>query len=149
MSRLSVEIDLFTATGSAAVIAGGLVAAVARPLDLAKGSWLAAYLVLVCGVALIAIGIAQQRAPQPMSARFHAPQLTGWIAANALVIAGSLTDTPAVVDVGSILLLVVLAATWRAGLRLLGSKAPAAYAYLAVLTVLIVSVPIGMVLASR
>ncbi len=32
------------------VIVGGLVAAVAGPLGLAQGSWLAAYLVLVCGV---------------------------------------------------------------------------------------------------
>jgi len=41
--------------GAALVVVGGLVAAVTSPLALAKGSWLAAFLVLVCGVVLLAV----------------------------------------------------------------------------------------------
>ena len=54
---------MLTATGICSVALGGLVAAVAQPLDLAHGSWLAAYLVLVGGVAQGAMGQARFRRP--------------------------------------------------------------------------------------
>lgn len=38
---------ILTATGVGCVVLGGVIAAVTGPLDLAHGSWLAAYLVLV------------------------------------------------------------------------------------------------------
>ena len=49
----------FGAVALLCVVAGGLVAAVTGPLRLEHGSWAAAYLVLVGGVAQGALGIAQ------------------------------------------------------------------------------------------
>lgn len=149
MTERRIGIDAYTAGGAAFVILGGLVAAVARPLDLEKGSWLAAYLVLVCGVALIAIGIAQQHLSQSVSPPVQIVQLSGWVVANAVVIVGSLASSTVTVDVGSVLLLIVLALTWWVGRSVVRTHRVLAYAYLAILTVLIVSVPIGMALAAR
>lgn len=60
----------FIATGGTLVVAGGLVAAVNSAAPFAHGSWLAAYLVLVGGVAQIALGVgAAALAPQRRSAR--------------------------------------------------------------------------------
>lgn len=149
MTRRQIGIDPYTAGGAAFVVLGGLVAAIARPLDLEKGSWLAAYLVLVCGVALIVIGVAQQQLSAPVAPPLQLVQLSGWLVANAVVIAGSLISSPVTVDVGSVLLVVVLALTWWLGRGVARTRSLPAYAYLAVLTILIVSVPIGMVLAAR
>ncbi|WP_035720290.1 hypothetical protein [Gordonia shandongensis] len=147
--RRSVDIDLFIGAAALFVVAGGLVAAIARPLDLTKGSWLAAYLVLVCGVALAVIGAAQQHTPSAVAPGVRIAQLGGWLVANATVIVGSLVDSPAAVDVGAVLLLVVLLGTAWVGRGLAASRRVAAYAYLAVLVVLAVSAPIGMILARR
>lgn len=147
MTQPHVGIDPHTGFGAACVVAGGLVAAVTGPLDLAKGSWLAAYLVLVCGVALIAIGVAQQHLPAPVSAPRQIVQLSGWSVANAAVIVGSLLGSTVTVNAGSVTLLAALALTGWFGLPLVRTRSLLAYAYLAILTVLVVSVPIGMVLA--
>ncbi|WP_448809742.1 hypothetical protein [Agromyces bauzanensis] len=134
------------ALGVALVIAGGLVAAVTGPLELAKGSWLAAYLVLVAGVAQCCLAVQHRLLQTPdASARRLRTSLIGWNLGNALVIAGTLVTAPIVVDVGGILLLAVLvaamAATWR-------HRAPArAVLYRIVLGALIVSIPIGLTLA--
>ncbi|WP_448004290.1 hypothetical protein [Agromyces bauzanensis] len=134
------------ALGVALVIAGGLVAAVTGPLELAKGSWLAAYLVLVAGVAQCGLAMQHRvlRATDASAGRLRTT-LVGWNAGNALVITGTLAAAPVVVDVGGILLLAVLvaalAATWK--------HAAPARAVLArvVLGALIVSIPIGLTLA--
>ncbi|MGB3698205.1 MAG: hypothetical protein WBA05_12310 [Gordonia sp. (in: high G+C Gram-positive bacteria)] len=149
MTKRQVGIDAHTAGGAALVIAGGLVAAVTGPLDLAKGSWLAAYLVLVGGVALIAIGIAQQNLPTPVPAPIQIVQLGGWAVANAVVIVGALLSSSATINVGAILLLLVLALTWWVGHGLIRLRNLLGYAYLAVLAILIVSAPIGMALGAR
>ncbi|WP_132993064.1 hypothetical protein [Gordonia zhaorongruii] len=146
-SRYRVDVDPHTAAGSAFVIIGGLVAAVAGPLDLTKGSWLAAYLVLVCGVALIVIGAAQQHLTTAIRARTRVWQLAGWGVANALVIVGSLASVPLVTDAGSVLLFATLAVTAWTAWPLLRTRRTAAFVYVAVLIVLAVSVPIGSVLA--
>ncbi|EGD53892.1 hypothetical protein [Gordonia neofelifaecis] len=149
MTALAVRVDAFTACGAAFVVAGGLVGAVTGPLDLAKGSWLAAYLVLVCGVALIVIGAAQQRLDAPVPAQLQVLQLTGWLVANVVVVLGSLSSSTVIVDVGAVLLLIVLATTWWIGRTLARRRTLAAYAYLAILAILIVSAPVGMGLAAH
>ncbi|NLG46659.1 hypothetical protein [Gordonia sp. (in: high G+C Gram-positive bacteria)] len=149
MTPSQVGIDVYTSFGAACIVAGGLVAAITGPLDLAKGSWLAAYLVLVCGVALIAIGAAQQHLPAPVSAPLQIVQLSGWTVANAAVIVGSLLGSTVTVNAGSVVLLVVLALTGWFGRALVNTRHVLAYAYLAILVVLVVSVPIGMVLGAR
>lgn len=133
-------------TGAAYVVAGGLVAAVASPLDVYKGSWLAAYLVLVGGVAQCAIGRAQERfATRPVPALVWQTQYAAWNLGNVAVIVGSLASAPYAVDVGGVLLLPTLVlAIWVT--RGAVSNAPL-WAYRAVLVLLAVSMPVGLVLA--
>lgn len=138
--------SIFYWTGAAQVVAGGLVAAVASPLDLAKGSWLAAYLVLVGGVAQCVIGRAQEAfAPASVPGRTWQTQFAAWNLGNLLVVVGSLTSTPYVVDAGGLLLLITLAlAVWTTR-----SAPPGAllWAFRLVLLVLAVTMPIGLLLA--
>ena len=117
--RIDREGRLGFGLGTALVVAGGLVAAVTGPLDLARGSWLAAYLVLVCGVAQCCLA-AQDRVLHDAGAspaRLRTT-LAGWNLGNALVIAGTLAVAPVVVVL------------FRIGLGLL-----------------MVSIPVGLVLA--
>ncbi|HJB64280.1 MAG TPA: hypothetical protein H9769_11295 [Candidatus Microbacterium pullistercoris] len=135
------------AIGAALVILGGLVAAVASPLQLPSGSWLAAYLVLVCGVPQYAAGRLMARAG---AVRIGWMMLACWNVANAAVIGGTLTRIPLVVDAGGILLLVPLIVAVRALLRRDGSVLRGSAwrgVLVALIAVLIVSMPIGLVLA--
>jgi len=140
--------------GYGCIIAGGLVAAVTGPLDLAEGSWLAAYLVLVGGIAQLALGWV----PGVLGCS-DAGDPGGWIpvvawnAGNALVVVGTLLGLPLGVDAGSVLLIVALL---LALMQLRGRSEPRAaggpvrllgWAYLAVLIVLVVSIPVGIALA--
>ena len=59
--------------GACGIVLGGLVAAVTGPLELEQGSWAAAYLVLVVGVAQVVVGLA----PAFFAARPTTP-LLGW-----------------------------------------------------------------------
>lgn len=135
--------------GVACIVAGGLVAAVSSPLHLATGPWAAAYLVLVCGCAQCLFVVAREglglraRSPRELAVQFGC-----WNVGNAAVLAGGLLAVPALVDVGGVLLVVTLAIElWQArgtgpGPRLL------LWAYRAVMLVLLVSIPVGLVLAA-
>lgn len=127
------------------VVAGGLVAAVTGPLELEKGSWLAAYLVLIAGVAL-GVLCRQSRtleAPHASPGREWAV-IWLWLAGNALVVLGALTAMPILTDIGGVALVVVLV------LALLATRAarrPAlAWLLRAVYVALLVSIPIGLTL---
>lgn len=132
--------------GTALVVLGGLVSAVTGPWELADGSWLAAYLVLVCGVAQCAMGLAQEYLG---AHRLGSPvawvQFVCWNVGNASVIVGTLSDSPLFVDCGGVVLLIALAislyATRRASRTLLG------WGYRIVVAVLAVSIPVGILLA--
>src|SRR5690606_23321817 len=124
---------------------GGLRAAVTNPLDLYKGSWLAAYVVLVCGVCLAALGRAQEHLVQrPVPVRLWWAQFAAWNLGNALVVTGTMVKSPWVVDAGGVLLLAVVgSAVWRVRG---GVRRGWGWAYALVLAVLAVTVPIGLVL---
>jgi hypothetical protein len=93
------------------VIAGGLVAAVNSAAPFAHGSWLAAYLVLVAGVAQITLGVAAAAlAPADRSARLAPAQLLLWNVGSLAVPAGVLVTQRVLVALGSIALLAALAA---------------------------------------
>ena len=135
------------ALGICFVVVGGLVAAVTGPLDLARGSWLAAYLVLVCGVAQAVLATAQPAlSPTPVPAAVWWIQVVGWNVGNGIVIAGVLLDAAVVVDVGALPLIVTLALAMHAARHPPRHLSIATVGYLAVLAVLIVSVPVGLVL---
>ncbi|HTM83819.1 MAG TPA: hypothetical protein VL179_02770 [Mycobacterium sp.] len=138
--------SLLFIVGSCCVVVGGLVAAVAGPLKLDHGSWLAAYLVLVCGAAQCAIGIAQpQLAALPVRARAYWIGLICWNVGNAAVIAGTLAAVPIVVDIGGVSLLIPLVGTIRVVRT--SSRRLLSLAYRAVIGILIVSIPVGLALA--
>lgn len=140
--------------GYAAIVAGGLVAAVTGPLGIERGSWLAAYLVLVGGVAQLALGWVPGELGRPTSGRWAWAVLVAWNLGNALVILGTLTAVPIGVDAGSLLLTVALVLAIRA-VRGAGAPRPGqstvlrvlGRAYLGLLVLLAVSIPVGIVLA--
>lgn len=136
-----------TVIGISSVVLGGLVAAVTGPLDLEQGSWLAAYLVLVTGVAQCAMGVARLGTPPPRQAPPWAwAQVAGWNLGSALVIAGSLASQPRVVDLGSMLLVAALVIALHATRE--AAFAPwLRWTYRMLLLILAVSIPVGMVLA--
>lgn len=99
--------------GVAFVVAGGLTAAVTGPLKLNKGSWLAAYLVLICGVAQCLLSRQSEMLGREPPDRHHPwVRPAAWNAGNGLVVLGALSSRPPVADAGGVLLLggLVLAA---------------------------------------
>jgi len=148
-SRTSLPARWLIGLGIAFVILGGLVSAATGPLALPRGSWLTAYLVLVCGVAQCAIGWATTHRPGPD--RADLVLLVGWNAGNAAVVAGTLAAVPYLVDLGGAILLVPLIVLLRAVLRRPDDRAirlaPLWRGLLvALIVVLIASIPIGLVL---
>ncbi len=138
---------VFIASAALSVVAGGLVAAVTGPFEWAQGSWLAAYLVLVCGVGGFGIGTMQRRAAAGLSPVWARTQLGGWVGGNAAVIVGSLSGLPLGVDVGVVLLegALVIALIRSPGIAEIGHLR--SWVYRALLLVLILSAPIGSVLS--
>lgn len=135
-----------TVLGGIAIVLGGLVAAVTGPLDWGKGSWVAAFLVLVVGVAQYAMG--RMRPADPRPDRSGWAQLAGWDIGSLLVIAGTLVATPVLVTVGSALLAVALALALLADLRAPErARTWVTWGYGAMLIVLLVSIPVGAILS--
>lgn len=139
--------EILTVAGTGCVVLGGLVAAVTGPLELSKGSWLAAYLVLVCGVGTRAIGTVQAGPGESAtSAGRDRAQLACWGLGNTAVIVGSLVAEPVVVDVGVPLLVIALAtALLDPRGRQIGRLGR--WTYRALLVALLIGAPIGAVLA--
>lgn len=99
----------FVAVAGVMIVAGGLVAAINSAAPFAHGSWLAAYLVLVGGVAQLLLGIGCLALPAPrLSARLRQAQIGLWNAGNATVAGGVLIGAVALVIVGSVVLLAAL-----------------------------------------
>jgi len=132
--------------GVTCIVLGGLVAAIADPLSLEKGSWLAAYLVLVAGV-LQAI-LAEQRlliGGATAAGRTTPLMLILWPIGNLFVIVASLLMLPWLVGAGGVLLIAsLLLALWstRGATRTFRTWL-ARIIYVAVL----VSVPVGLVIS--
>lgn len=143
--------SVFFVIGAVGIVAGGIAAAVTGPTDWSSGSWCAAFLVLVVGVAQIGVGIAQAAlAPVNPSRALVAGESIAWNAGCAGVIVGTLVDAPVVVTIGTI---VFLAALVLAGLATRGHSGLTGRARLmlllfrVLLVVLVVSAPIGIVLS--
>lgn len=140
----------FLVVGTVCVIAGGLVSAATAPSPSELGSWAAAYLVLVGGVAQIGLGAGPALFGARASQRTVLAEIVGWNLGNAAVIAGTLAGVGVVVDLGGAALLVVLVLLLRAVLT--AGVAPAGRdrwlqrSYVALVVLLIVSIPVGLVL---
>ncbi|MGH2927025.1 MAG: hypothetical protein ACRDL8_02345, partial [Solirubrobacteraceae bacterium] len=82
----------FVAVAGALIVAGGLVAAANGAAQFAHGSWLAAYLVLVGGVAQLLLGMGCLALPEPVSsARLRHAQLALWNAGYCILDCGVLS----------------------------------------------------------
>ena len=138
----------FLLIGSLCTMAGGLVAAVTRPTGFVLGSWTAAFLVLVGGVAQIALGAGQGwLAYRPPPIRRVRAEVALWNLGVGATIVGTLTGTPIVTTAAGCALVVAL------GLFIATTKAPNStrrlgrVAFRAVASVVLVSIPIGLGLA--
>jgi hypothetical protein len=101
---------IFAAVAGVMTVAGGLVAAINSAAPFAHGSWLAAYLVLVGGVAQLLLGVGCLGLPAPrLSPLLRGAQLGLWNLGNAAVAAGVLADAFVLVVVGSVMVLGALA----------------------------------------
>lgn len=140
----------FGALGTGCAVAGGLVAAATAPAPSTHASWAAAYLVLVAGVAQVALGLGQAvLAPHVPSMRRVIAQAGVWNAGNAAVLAGTLTGVTPVVDAGGALLvlgLALLAGGVRGAVPHRERRWPR-YGFLVLVLLLLVSIPVGLVLA--
>ena len=137
----------FITLGGIAVIAGGLVAAVSRPLGFDQGSWVAAYLVLVMGVAQIGLGLGQAvLAAEVPAAAMRWRQVVAFTAGSLAVIGGTLIESPLVVVAGGA---VLVAGLMLFLLAVRGSDGPAVWVWFHRLFVVFLagSVVVGSVLS--
>ena len=139
---------MFALLGMVCVVAGGIVAAVTGPTDFANGSWLAAFLVLVGGVAQWALGLGQVwLAPTEPSPTLLQAQVANWNGGVALVILGTLIDVPVVTSLGGVLTLVALA-LFLSGVRGAHERHhKILVAFRGLLVIELVSVPIGLTMS--
>ena len=139
---------IFFVAGSACIVAGGLVAAATTPLGLHNGSWSAAYLVLVCGVAQCLFGVVRSRlAPAPLTRTGFSTEFSCWNLGNAAVIAGTLINAPLVVDSGGALLVLVLLTQISHLRHAKPGMNWALWLYGTMIGILLLSIPIGLILA--
>lgn len=137
----------FRVLGTVWIIGGGLTAAVTGPLKLDDGSWAAAFAVLIAGVAQYAIGVAQSALAREVSRRTVVGELVTWNAGSIAVILGTVVTMPLIVDFGGLLLVIALA-LMVATVRGKGSGPVwAVWVYRILLVVILVSIPIGLILA--
>lgn len=145
--RWAANLPLIVA-GSLSIVAGGLVAAVSGPADWEHGSWVAAFLVLVAGVAQIGVAAGQAHlAPVARHVGFVVVEGAAWNVAGLTVIAGTLRSSPVIVSVGSGVLVVALA---MSAFAVAGSSHPNRLmlrSFRLMLVVLLVSVSVGIALA--
>lgn len=142
----------FAVSGATCIVVGGLVAAATAPAPSEHGSWAAAYLVLVAGVAQLVLGVGQAAlAAQLPSRRVAEVQALAWNLGNAAVIAGTLLGVTTVVDAGGALLvgaLVLFVRTSRTTERTGGEALKwARHAFRSLVVLLCMSIPIGLALA--
>ncbi|MEO6879033.1 MAG: hypothetical protein ABI205_11180 [Gemmatimonadaceae bacterium] len=138
----------FVRVGTICIVAGGLISGVSARTPSEFGSWAVAFLVLVTGVAQIALGLGQAFLGERLPAgRAVAAELLTYNIGSVLVLEGTLLEKFAMIDTGGVLLVVALV------LFFFGVKAPAAgrawqvNVYRVLIVVVLVSVPIGLVLA--
>lgn len=146
------ELLPFTAVGVACVLAGGLVAAATSPAPTEHTSWAAAYLVLVGGVAQVGLGLGQAMFTARTSTPVITLQTTGWNLGNAAVLTGTLLGDTAWVDLGGALLLVTLGLLSRSLIstrvrEVHGVGRWCLHGYRLLVLTLLVSIPVGLLLA--
>lgn len=141
----------FFVMGIIGIVGGGIAAAVTGPTGWDHGSWFAAFLVLVVGVAQFGLGIGQAAlAPTIPTRSVIIGEYLAWNLGSAAVIAGTFLASPVVVTGGSLvflgaLALAAVAVRGHSGLE--GRTRLFLVAFRVLLVLLLVSTPIGIVLS--
>ena len=139
----------FLTVGTAAIVLGGLFSAATARSSTYHSAWFVAYLVLVVGVAQVALGVGQWwLTAKPLSTIVLNLELVIFNVGNVLVILGTLTVASIWVDVGSLLLVISLAAFGWA-VRPARRRGVPLWAFWALVVLLFVSVIIGLYFAHR
>lgn len=138
----------FVIFGSLCVVAGGMVAAFTARAPTEHSSWTAAYLVLVAGAAQVGLGCGGALVPARLSVRALGAQLVLWNIGNAAVVVGTLGNWMWLIDVGGVLLVVALVLSASATRRA-GARQWSWILFRLFQAVMVISVPIGLVLARR
>ena len=132
-----------------AVAASGAVSAASAFAPSYLASWAAAYLALVVGFAQAVIGAARVLVPaRPPSRATAVSEAFAFDAAGVAVLAGTVLGRPAVTTAGAALLSIVLF-VWARAERHSVQRGPWRWAFRVMVSVLAVSVPVGVVLAWR
>lgn len=138
----------FAAFGAACIVLGGLVSAAIAPTPTEHGSWAVAYLVLVGGVAQVALGAGQALlAPTTPSRHVVRSEMTGWNTGNAAVLVGTLLGFNWLADIGGAILIASLVLVIRQMRGAARRPAWPLYLYRGLIALVLVSVPVGLVLA--
>lgn len=133
---------------SAAIVAGGLVAALTRPLEIEVGPWVAAFLVLVGGVAQLVVTTAAIVLPNRAPSRAARHALVGaWNGAVVATIAGTVAELPLLTTASTAVLAFALAGVWRSLRDAPYRWRTVTWSVRAVLGVVLLSLPVGLVLA--
>lgn len=143
--------------GVLTAIAGGLVAAVVAHDPTEKPVWASAYLVLVAGFGQIGLALGRTLlVARPPTYAVVARDFTVFAFGNAGVVVGTLTDAVWLVDIGGALLVVSLALmAWGVrGAEVASYQRPGwlvglLWVYRVLVVVLLVSIPVGLVLARQ
>ena len=135
----------FAVIGVLCVVAGGFVAAAVAHAPTEHEVWAVAYLVLVPGVAQVALGVGQALlADRVPSDRLLWGQLLTWNLGNAAVIVGTVADASWGTALGGLLLVLALA-LFLANTR--GARTSwLLRAYQVLVAIVLVSVPIGLII---
>lgn len=138
----------FVVIGSVSIIAGGLVAAVSRPTGFDLGPWLAAFLVLVAGVAQIAFGAGQAwLSGREIPLQVIRVELVAFNLGAGATILGSLAQVPLVTTIGGVATILAVAAFLSMVVKSIAGPRWARWLYIVGATVILVSTPIGLLLA--
>lgn len=138
----------FAWLGSASILAGGVVAAVSRPTGFEQGPWVAAFLVLVAGVAQLSLGVGQaalaSASPTPLVV---IAELALWNLGCVLTIVGTLAAAPVLTTIGGVAVIAALVVFLWSVLTNGSAGGWLRIGYLTVLWFVLASTPVGLLLA--
>jgi hypothetical protein len=138
----------FVAIGTASIDAAGLIAGATARHPTEHEAWAVAFLVLVCGIAQIALGLGQSLLATTVPARRTiVAELVAFNAGCALVLVGTIAGLLLLTDAGGALLALALVLLFRA---VGGAGVRAGWPvnlYRALIAIVLLSIPVGLVLA--
>lgn len=139
----------FVVIAFAGILLGGAVSAASAPSANYTASWAAAYLVLVVGVAQLALGIGQALlAPHQPSARIITAEAVVYNVANLAVLIGTLVDRTVIVDLGGVLMIAALVLFLVAVRGAQTQHRWLLHGYRTVIAILVVTTPIGLIISA-